>query len=45
MTLYHVEIQKDWQGRDVEVEVYDVPLEVRIALAVARLTIRAQLQR
>lgn len=37
-TLYHVELQKDWQGRDVEVPVYDIPLDVRIAMAVARLT-------
>jgi hypothetical protein len=36
--LYHVEIQKDWQGRDVAVEVYDVATDVRIAMAVARLT-------
>jgi hypothetical protein len=42
ITLYHVEIQKDWEGRDVEVEVYDVPPDVRIAMAVARLTRSAQ---
>jgi hypothetical protein len=42
VTLYHVEIQKDWEGRDVEVEVYDVPPDVRIAMAVARLTRSAQ---
>jgi hypothetical protein len=41
VTLYHVEIQKDWEGRDVEVEVYDVLPDVRIAMAVARLTMRA----
>jgi hypothetical protein len=35
--LYHVEIQKNWEGRDVEVEVYDIAPEVRIAMAVARL--------
>ena len=42
VTLYRVEIQKDWEGRDVEVEVYDVPPDVRIAMAVARLTRSAQ---
>jgi hypothetical protein len=36
--LYHIETQKDWQGRDVEVEVYDIAPDVRIAMAVARLT-------
>ena len=36
--LYHVETARDWQGRDVEVPVYDIPVEVRIAMAVARLT-------
>jgi len=41
ITLYHIEIQKDWEGRDVEVEVYDVLPDVRIAMAVARLTKRA----
>lgn len=40
VTLSHVEIQKDWEGSDVEVEVYDVPVDVRIAMAVARLTRR-----
>jgi hypothetical protein len=38
VTLYHVEIQKDWEGSDVEVGVYDVPVDVRVAMAVARLT-------
>jgi hypothetical protein len=42
VTVYHVEMQKDLEGRDVEVEVYDVPLDVRIAMAVARLTRRVQ---
>jgi hypothetical protein len=37
-TLYHVETVKDWQGNDVEVPVYDIPVDVRIAMAVARLT-------
>jgi hypothetical protein len=41
VTLYHVEIQKDWEGKDVEVEVYDVLPQVRIAMAMARLTMRA----
>ena len=36
--LYHIEIQKDWQGSDVEVPVYDIPADVRIAMAVARLS-------
>jgi hypothetical protein len=35
--LYDVETAKHWQGQDVEVPVYDVPDDVRIALAVARL--------
>jgi hypothetical protein len=37
-TLYHLETAKDWQGNDVEVPVYDIPVDVRIAMAVARLT-------
>ena len=37
-TLYHLEAAKDWQGNDVEVPVYDIPVDVRIAMAVARLT-------
>jgi hypothetical protein len=36
--LFHIEIQKDCQDRDVAVEVYDVATDVRIAMAVARLT-------
>lgn len=36
--LYHLETAKDWQGNDVEVPVYDIPVDVRIAMAVARLT-------
>jgi hypothetical protein len=35
--LYHLEIVKDWQGNDVDVPVYDIPVDVRIAMAVARL--------
>ena len=35
--LYHLEMQKNWEGKDVEVEVYDVAPEVRVAMAVARL--------
>jgi hypothetical protein len=38
--LYHIEIQKDWQGGDVEVPVYDIPADVRIAMAMARLAKR-----
>ena len=41
--LYHLETGKDWQGNDVEVPVYDIPVDVRIAMAVARLT-RERLQ-
>lgn len=37
-TLHHLETAKDWQGNDVEVPVYDIPVDVRIAMAVARLT-------
>ena len=37
-TLYHFEAARDWQGNDVEVPVYDIPVDVRIAMAVARLT-------
>ena len=36
--LYHLETAKDWQGNDVEVPVYDIPVDVRIAMAVARLS-------
>ena len=36
--LYHLETARDWQGNDVEVPVYDIPVDVRIAMAVARLT-------
>jgi hypothetical protein len=36
-TLYHLETAKDWQGNDI-VPVYDIPVDVRIAMAVARLT-------
>jgi hypothetical protein len=43
-TLYHLETAKDWQGNDVEVPVYDIPVDVRIAMAVARLT-KERLQR
>lgn len=25
-TLYHLEAAKDWQGNDVEVPVYDIPV-------------------
>jgi hypothetical protein len=35
--LYHLETVKDWQGRDVDLPVYDIPVAVRIAIAVARL--------
>jgi hypothetical protein len=38
--LYHVEIQRNWQGRDVEVQVYDIAPEVRVAMAVGRLALR-----
>ena len=41
-TLYHLEAAKDWQGNDVEVPVYDIPVDVRIAMAVARLTKKLQ---
>jgi hypothetical protein len=37
-TLYHLEAAKNWQGSDVEVPVYDIPVDVRIAMAVARLS-------
>ena len=35
--LYHLETVRDWQGREVEVPVYDVPVDVRIAMARVRL--------
>jgi hypothetical protein len=38
-SLYHVETITDWQGREVEVPVYDIPVDARMAMAVARLTI------
>ena len=41
--LYHVETVKDWQGSDVEVPVYDVPDDIRMAMAVARLMKERQL--
>jgi hypothetical protein len=31
-TLYHLEAAKNWQGSDVEVAVYDIPVDVRIAV-------------
>ena len=37
-TLYHLETARDWQGREVEVPVYDIPVDVRIAMARARLS-------
>jgi hypothetical protein len=43
-TLYHLETAKDSQGNDLEVPVYDIPVDVRIAMAVARLT-KERLQR
>ena len=35
--LYHVETARDWQGREVEVPVYDIPVDVRITMARTRL--------
>ena len=35
--LYHVEWARDWQGREVEVPVYDIPVDVRITMARVRL--------
>jgi hypothetical protein len=35
--LYHVETARDWQGREVEVQVYDIPVDVRITMARTRL--------
>jgi hypothetical protein len=36
--LYHLETARDWQGNRVELPVYDIPVDARIAMAVARLT-------
>ena len=41
--LYHLVAEKDWQGNDVEIPVYDIPDDVRIAMAVARLMKERQL--
>jgi hypothetical protein len=40
--LYHVETVRDWQGREVEVPVYDIPVDVRIAMARTRLARQRQ---
>ena len=34
--FYHLETATDWQGREVTVPVYDVPVDVRVAAAMVR---------